>query len=475
MNWSRIVSAGFALCLGSVAFASQADAANIDRHTEDLFHRSGLTGLAVAVVHGDATVYARGFGADSNGGTVTSDTLFILGSTSKSFTALGILQLAEAGRIGLDDPAARYLPGFLRNAPPQRGVTVRMLLNQVSGISHEAGDQPVISAGESGTAAIRDFAWSLDAASFDRAPGESYEYSNANYVVLGAIIEAVSGTHYADYVRTRIFLPLGMAHTQASLAPGLARGHKQFFGHNYVSDLPYPEGFVPAGFIISSANDLAKYLSAQLPSSPSARKLGISDAGIALWHKGTVTIDAGGKSHYAMGWATDTFNGVPVIWHSADTGVFSSEFTLEPKGRWGVVVLANGSGWLAQDYLQELSSGIVNMEVGRTPRDDTAIHRVVLAIYFAVLAMPLLQLLALWLMRKRKAGWFGRTWPVILHAIVAAGLLVALPRMVFGIPCAELLTSFSDMGLAAILSGVLAVVALAKALRRNAADHAGFG
>ena len=68
-----------------------------------------------------------------------------------------------------------------------------MLLNQVSGLSHQSGDQPVMDARESGPNAIRDFALGLNAASLDRAPGGSYEYSNANYVVLGAIIEFVSG------------------------------------------------------------------------------------------------------------------------------------------------------------------------------------------------------------------------------------------------------------------------------------------
>ena len=281
--------------------------------------------------------------------------------------------------------------------------------------------KPVInrswSAGELGPNAIRNFALSLGPVSLNREPGTSYEYSNANYVVLGAIVETVSGQSYADYLRAHVFVPLGMSHSHASLPSDLARGHKQFLGVNYVSDLPYPDSFVPAGFIVSSANDLAKYLSAQLPGSTHARELGLSDKDIALWHQGVAFTDPQGKGHYAMGWATDTFNGVPVIWHSGDTGVFSSEFTLEPKGHWGVVVLADGSGWLSQDYLQEISSGIVNIIAGCAPRDDTNIHQVVRAIYVAVLALPFIQILALWLMRNRKTGWAGQAWPATLHII----------------------------------------------------------
>ena len=468
MNWLKPVAI---LAVALMASAAAADNAALDRYVDGLFHRSGLPGIAVAVVEGDGPAYARGFGDDGKGGAVTPDTPFILGSTSKAFTALAILQLSEAGRLKLDDPAARYLPGFLRASGAARRITVRMLLNQVSGLSHEAGDQPVTSAGESGPAAIRHFALGLDANALDRAPGASFEYSNANYVVLGAIVEAASGQTYRDYLRDHVFKPLGMTHSRAFEAGELAHGHKQFFGVNYVADLPYPESFVPAGFIVSTANDLAKYIAAQMPGSAHARELGLSDAGIALWHKGTAAMDPDNKAHYAMGWVTDTFNGLPVVWHNGDTGVFSSEFAMDMNHRRAVIVLADGSGWLASEYLHEITSGILNRAAGHAPRDDSGIHRLILAIYLAVMAVPLIQLALLWLMRKRRPGLFGRIWPVTLHLAFAAGLIVALPRLIFGIPFAELFTSFPDMAAAAILSGVLAVVALVHAIRSAASPR----
>jgi CubicO group peptidase (beta-lactamase class C family) len=461
MNRLRCAAALLAtLCLGAPAIGQTS---RLDGYAAALFGRSGLPGLAVVVVHGDRTLYARGFGADGNGGAVSPDTRFILGSTSKSFTALAILQLAEAGRLRLDDPVAQYLPGFLRRAPAARRITLRMLLNQTSGLSHEAGDQPVLDAGETGPAAIRDWALALDTDALNREPGASYEYSNANYVVLGAVVEAASGVNYPAYVYAHIFKPLGMTHTRAVYPGPLAHGHKQVFGVNYVSDLPYPESFVAAGFIITTANDIAKYLSAQLPGSANAGRLGISQASIAVWHKGVAPVDP--RSRYAMGWVEGTFNGLPVVWHNGDTGVFSSEFTLDPRARNGVVVLSNGSGWLASDYLQEISSGIINILAGRTPRDDTGIHRLVLAIYLAILAVPAAQILALWLMRRRRhAGLFGRIWPVALHVLAATGLLFALPRGLFGIPFTELLTSFPDLAGAAILSGIAALIAIVEAV-----------
>lgn len=450
------------------------DFTNIDAYIGNLFNRSHLPGMAVAIVRNDRAAYVRGFGEARRGSPVRQDTLFILGSTTKSFTALATLQLVDAGKLRLDDPVGRVLPGFLHGAPAAQHITIRSLLNQTSGLSEAAGDEPVWSAGEAGPNAIRDWVAGLDASALDRSPG-SFEYSNANYVVLGALIERASGLTYAQYMQQHVFAPLQMTDTHASLAEAdtrrLARGHKQFLGVNFESDLPYPTSFVPAGYMITSAKDLEKYISAQLPGSPNAAALGLSAASLALWHEGSAPMDGGAMGrgstkYYAMGWITATFNGVPVVAHPGDTDVSSSEFVLVPRENWGVIVLADGSGWLSSDYLHEIASGIVSKLVGREPRDDTRVHRIVLTIYLAVMAVPFIQLLALWKWRNRGATLFGRLWPVGLHVGAALGLIVWLPRLLFGIPFTELLVSFPDMGYAAVGSGVVALAALALALRR---------
>jgi CubicO group peptidase (beta-lactamase class C family) len=447
------------------------DFTKIDAYIGSLFDRSGLPGMAVAIVRNDRTAYFRGFGEARRGSPVKQSTLFILGSTTKSFTALATLQLVDAGKLRLDDPVGRVLPGFLHGAQVAERVTIRSLLNQTSGLSHAAGDQPVWSAGETGPDAVRNWVAGLDASALNRLPG-SYEYSNANYVVLGALIERASGLSYATYMRQHVFVPLHMNDSHASLSDvdtrRLASGHKKFLGANFESDLPYPTSFVPGGFIISSAEDLEKYIAAQLPGSPNVGALGLSAASLALWHQGSAAMDREGTKHYAMGWMVGTFNGVPVVAHPGDTGVFSSEFVLVPKENWGVIVLADGSGWLSSQYVHEIASGIVSKLVGREPRDDTRVHYIVLAIYCAVLAVPFVQGFALWRWRKRKASsWLGRLWPVGMHIGAALALILIFPRALFDIPFIELLVSFPDMGYAAVCSGVLALVAFVLALRRR--------
>jgi CubicO group peptidase (beta-lactamase class C family) len=462
-----------AIAFAGVAAADTSESAapdfkKIDAYVAGLFEQSQLPGMAVAIVRDDQTVYFRGFGVSRGDAPVTQDTLFVLGSTSKAFTALATLQLVDAGKLRLDEAVEDVLPGFLHGAPAAAHITIRSLLNQTSGISQKAGDQPVWHAGETGPNAIRDWVGRLDASALDRPPG-SFEYSNANYVVLGALIEKASGETYAHYVREHIFQPLHMTSSYASLSgvdfSRLARGHTQFLNIDYEWDIPYPPSFVPAGFVITSSRDLAKYIAAQLPGSHNARALGLSASSFALWHQGRAVMDRSGTRRYAMGWMTATFNGVPVVAHPGGTGVFSTEFVLVPSKNWGVIVLADGGGWLSSPYVHEIASGIVSQLVGREPRDNTGLHRALLALLLAVMAIPLIQLLALWKWGNRRASLLGRLWPVGLHVAAATALIAIFPRVLFASPFTELLISFPDLGWAGFASGVLALVALVLVLR----------
>ncbi len=117
------------------------DFATIDSYIQAQLDEARIPGLALGIVQGDQIVHLKGFGkANDSGGAVTPQTPFLLGSLSKSFTALAVMQLVEAGKIELDAPIARYLPWF-RVADPVASarITVRQLLNQTSGISTDTG------------------------------------------------------------------------------------------------------------------------------------------------------------------------------------------------------------------------------------------------------------------------------------------------------------------------------------------------
>src|SRR5438132_11756842 len=214
MSLSRTVLGGVVACLLafvalpfttlSVVAAQQTgtpDIASIDAYISAQMQTNHIPGVALGLVHNDQIVHVRGFGsADQSGRAVTPQTPFILGSVSKSFTALAIMQLVEAGKIELDAPVQRYLPWF-RVADPVASarITVRHLLSHTSGLPASACETDQV------TMTLEQFVRSLVTVTLDRPVGSRYGYCSANYDILGLIVQTVSGQPYATYVQQHIF------------------------------------------------------------------------------------------------------------------------------------------------------------------------------------------------------------------------------------------------------------------------------
>ena len=242
----------------------------IDAYIKEQMHRLNIPGVSLAIVEGGKIVHLRGFGKARPGGEApTPQTPFFIGSLTKSLTALAVMQLVEAGKVELDAPVQRYLPWF-RVADPQASaeMTVRHLLNQTSGLPMMLGMADLANLDSRPDAAERQMR-ALSTLKLTRPVGSRFEYTNANYNVLGLIIETASGESYSDYVQRHIFDPLDMSHTFTSKAEakqnGLAMGHRYWFGHPFpAANLSMPPASLPSGQLISSAEDMAHYLIAQL-------------------------------------------------------------------------------------------------------------------------------------------------------------------------------------------------------------------
>jgi CubicO group peptidase (beta-lactamase class C family) len=314
------------------------DFAQIDAYVQAQMQDARIPGLAVAITHGDQVAHLHGFGAaDSTGRSVTPQTPFLLGSTTKSFTALAIMQLVEAGKLDLDAPVQRYLPWF-RVADPAASahMTVRHLLIQVSGLSTSVGLQLFTdSPGEAPEQYVRN----LSAVTLTKPVGATFQYSNANYAILGLIVQAVSGAPFETYLQQHVLNPLQMQRSFVSLEQakraGLAQGHRSWFGFPVPIDLPLHPAAFAAGFLISSAEDMAHYLIAQ---SNGGRYNGVtllSPQGIDTMH----TFAPGAE--YAMGWSKFSQNGETILYHNGDTLDSHSEMFLAPTQHWGIVLLLN--------------------------------------------------------------------------------------------------------------------------------------
>src|SRR5919205_4472939 len=287
--------------------------AKIDAYIQSRMQAAHIPGLALGVVRGDQVVYLKGYGiAGPDGRLVTPQTPFILGSTSKSFTALAVMQLVEAGKIDLDAPVTKYLPWFrTADQVASARITVRHLLNQDSGLPVYEGRQGMSENDQSDTA-LENGIRQLAGVRLSHEAGQAYEYANENYAILGLIIQAVSARSYEDYIQSQIFAPLQMRHSAATIADpavsDIASGYRSWLFWPLAFDAPYPRRMTPAGFLISSAEDMSHYLIAQLNDGTYGKKHVVSPQGIATLHSAGAQMSP--SSSYGMGWVIHNQDGL---------------------------------------------------------------------------------------------------------------------------------------------------------------------
>jgi len=347
----------------------------IDAYVERQMRRLNMPGVSLAIVEGDKIVHLRGFGrARPGGGAPSPQTPFALGSTTKSFTALAVMQLVEAGKIDLDAPVQRYLPWF-RVADPQASaqITVRHLLHQTSGLPTWAGELPLADFDNS-PGATEHQARALSTLVLTRPVGSAFEYSNTNYNLLGPIIEVASGESYEDYVQKHIFTPLGMSHTYTSQAmarqDGLAVGHRYWFMIPVAApNLPLPRGSLPGGLIISCAEDVARYLIALLNGGRYGDVQILSAAGVDELQRGVADFFVMGRpiAQYGMGWLVSEIGQTKIVSHGGTLPDFGSHMALLPEQKKGVVLLYNANNHWMMPVLEEFGAGVDALLAGEQP------------------------------------------------------------------------------------------------------------
>lgn len=249
--------------------------AALNAFADSLAAADRFSGVIAVVQHGKQ-VFAKAWGlADrAKRRRVTLDTPFLLASQGKMFTAVAVLQLIERGRLTFDAPVGRYLPDY-PNAEVSREVTIRELLTHTDGLGGMDLLQPIgaSSAKRRRIAQNRAAVHSIgDIIRLDGArppafkPGSNFEYDNYGYVVLGAIIQKVSGQSYYDYVASHVFRPAAMTHTGYPLRErmaGVAVAYSSFDSSSLrsVSD-QLPWRGTPAGGGVSTAGDMIRFVAA---------------------------------------------------------------------------------------------------------------------------------------------------------------------------------------------------------------------
>jgi CubicO group peptidase (beta-lactamase class C family) len=446
----------------------------VDAYISAKMEELDIPGAGLVIVQGDQIVHLKAFGvADGSGRPVTPQTPFFTGSTGKSFTALAVMQLVEAGKIKLDAPVQTYLPWFrVADVKASEVITVRQLLNMASGIPQSIGQEQIANVDLSDSA-IENNVRALAKIELIALPGERYEYSNANYVTLGMIVQAVTGQSYEEYITEHIFKPLDMQNSFASKTEaehdGLVVGYQKWFGIPVASpDLPFSRGSLPAGYLNMSAEDFGYYLIAQLNDGSYQGVSVLSPAGIAELHHPDVQM-SGSTDFYAMGWEVQQYQDVQVIGHNGAVPGYTTGMFLVPEKDLAVALVMNTYSPMLGVRVSRLPSSVLRMLLGQEiiPGYEFLYMRIV---YALVMLIPLLHVIAILATLRRIRVWQGSTQPptqmqvvryialpFIWNAAIAYVLLVILPSA-FGAKMSVILLFQPDIGWVAVISGVFAIV-----------------
>ena len=310
----------------NAAPVKNADFQELDAAIAAQMKKHGLPGVAVAVIEGEQIAYLQGYGAAGRGQPMTPQTPMLIGSQTKSFTALAIAQLAEAGKLDLNAPVQTYIPWFrVADEEASAKITVRHLLQHTSGLSG-SGYSVILPRDASLEEATR----SLAQARLTAPVGTRFQYFNLGYDALGYLIELRSGQTYADYIQANIFTPLGMDSSSARPedARDMAQGYTRLFGFNVPMTEPIPEYDIPSGFIVSTAEDMARYA------------LAMKNGGAGLVSPQMLRqIFTPGLGSYGFGWFI--YDNGTLIMHGGANFTFGADVNLYPRANRAFVLLIN--------------------------------------------------------------------------------------------------------------------------------------
>lgn len=327
----------FTLCTSPcISFASTKNIRQtVDEFCQSFVDAYNVPGMAVSITESDYVVFQGEYG------TCTDQTdRFFIGSESKSFTALAIMQLYEKGLLDLDDDVCKYILDLNEKVKINgKTLTIKMLLNQISGFTQF--QRP-----------------------FERNVTKSYGkfvYSNANYDLLGDVIEVVSGESYEDYVTEHIFKPLGMndsfANSKKAVEAGMLKGHNNYFGFNVEGEgiTPTDESWFheSAGYIASTSEDMTKYLQMYL-------RKGVAEDGTRILSEENIkkmytdVVPQGRyNSYYGFGFMFYPRDYGDFVDHDGLTEEYRTYLMMVPEENIAVSVLINGEDYLVGNSLTQ--------------------------------------------------------------------------------------------------------------------------
>ncbi len=416
---------------------------SIDRYIEQSLKKANIPAYSICIVDKDSVLFAKSYGECDS-----CDTPFFLGSVSKSFTAVCVMQLVERGLIDLEASISAYLP----DATDGDRIKVGQLLKHTSGLGEHQTLANYHIVGEQGV----------------------HSYANVNYTLLGKIIETVSSMSYSDYIETNVFEPLGMSKTAATLERsvknGVIDGYTNMFGVNVKREHQFPTSdndwiSVPAGYISASANDLGRYLQMFLNNGEDI----LTQQSIETMTGGdSVRVESDAESYYCYGIGRTEYPQLSesvILQHNGLVETGTADFYILPKSGIAVGMVANTCDTLVgQSIFERMNGGVVLMLIGQLANtiDESGYQRshiIIDLLMLAAIAIGVTAAVSVFgiTKRRKKLGSKKLTAHLIrLHVILPAVILL-LP-VFMDTPYWVLRTFVPDVYLATVISAALLLI-----------------
>jgi CubicO group peptidase (beta-lactamase class C family) len=344
--------------------------ADLDAQLTSDFAKDGIGGVSVGVVSGSKLIWSKHYGyADMEGKEVpTNDTAYRIGSITKQFTALALLQLVEQGKMRLTDPIEKYVPEIkqvqkkFEGTPP---ITLLQVATMHSGLSREPGcTNHSVGPLSAWQKIVIDC---LSQTTYANEPGTTFLYSNIGYASLGLAIERAGGKPFTDQVTERILKPLGM--NRSAFEPNASIMHDLAHGYRRQNDKPDRSGpdrelegrgyRVPNGALFSTVNDLAKFVAWELGEGPDGilpKAVQTANYSRAFFSNPAMT------SGYGVGFMIARRGTVVMLGHGGSTAGYHSSAMVHHPSKLGVIVLRNcdscpvDAGPVASRFLERLAT-----------------------------------------------------------------------------------------------------------------------
>ncbi len=358
-RWKRTTTAILAMIVAATAFCGRATtqstattpahtvttaapyaaaAENADRQGKEWIAR-GIPGISVAVAVDGKIVYSEGFGYSDleQRVPVWPTTKFRIASISKPLTAVGLMELVQAGKVDLDAPVQKYVPTF-----PDKGavITVRRIAGHLGGIRHYKDDEFLI---QKHYGSVLKGLKIFQDDPLVSPPGTKFNYSSYGFNLVSAVIEAASGENFLSYMQSHVFTPLGLVHTTADQNTQIVEQRSRFYDipkDGPIENAPYVDNSYKwaGGGFLSTAEDLTRFGSAVL-------QPGILNAQSLKTMFTSQKTTAGEETGYGIGWGIyKTASGKQAYAHSGGAIGGTSQLIVYPESHIVVAVIANLSG-----------------------------------------------------------------------------------------------------------------------------------